>query len=158
MHFRRYQNDEYENFINAHMEVAAECIQTKLRAKHRVSWETLTVKTRFDDMNTTSLCKERNPINANAQKLKKAQSELTNAYLEEQTEYIQDLMNKIRHLFEDRLSWIVWKTVNKVSKIKSTMGVKLKAASQEEWIHLWKKHFKNLFGKSPKVMDHQNYW
>ena len=25
-------NDEYENFVNAHMEVAAECIPTKLRA------------------------------------------------------------------------------------------------------------------------------
>ena len=38
-------NDEYENFINAHIEAAAaECIVTKLRAKHRVPWETLVVK------------------------------------------------------------------------------------------------------------------
>ena len=29
-------NDEYENFINAHMEVVAECITTKLKAKSRV--------------------------------------------------------------------------------------------------------------------------
>ena len=27
-------NDEYENYINAHSEVAAECIPTKLRGKH----------------------------------------------------------------------------------------------------------------------------
>ena len=27
-------NDEYENFVNAHIEVAAECIPAKLRAKH----------------------------------------------------------------------------------------------------------------------------
>ena len=33
------------------------------------------------------------------------------------------------------------------------MRAKLKAASQEEWTHLWKEHFKNLFGKSPKVTD-----
>ena len=26
--------DEYENFVSAHMEAAAECIPTKLRAKH----------------------------------------------------------------------------------------------------------------------------
>ena len=26
-------NDEYENFVNAHMEEAAECIATKLRDK-----------------------------------------------------------------------------------------------------------------------------
>ena len=27
-------NDEYEDFFNAHMEVVAECIPTKLRAKY----------------------------------------------------------------------------------------------------------------------------
>ena len=36
--------DEYVNFTNAHIEAAAECIQTKQRAKHRVSWETLVDK------------------------------------------------------------------------------------------------------------------
>ena len=36
-------NDEYENFIKAHTEAAAECIPTKLRARHRVPWETLVV-------------------------------------------------------------------------------------------------------------------
>ena len=33
-------NDEYENFVNAHLEAAAECIPTKQRAKYRVPWET----------------------------------------------------------------------------------------------------------------------
>ena len=37
-------NDEYENFLNAHTEAVAECIPIKLRAKHRVPWETLAVK------------------------------------------------------------------------------------------------------------------
>ena len=36
-------NDEYENFINAHLEAAAKCIPTKSRTKHRVPWETLAV-------------------------------------------------------------------------------------------------------------------
>ena len=29
-------NDEYENFVNAHIEVVAECIPTKLKGKLRV--------------------------------------------------------------------------------------------------------------------------
>ena len=37
-------NDEYENFIYSHMEAAAECLPTKVRAKHRVPWETLAVR------------------------------------------------------------------------------------------------------------------
>ena len=38
-----------------------------------------------------------------------------------------------------------------MSKRKSTTRAKLKAANREEQIHLWKEHFKNLLGKSPKV-------
>ena len=90
--------------------------------------------------------------NANAQKVKKAQSELTNAYLKEQTEYIQEQINKIRHSVEDEQSWIAWQTVNELSKRKITARAKLKAASQEQ-IHLWKEHFKNLLRKFPKVTD-----
>ena len=38
------QNDEYENFINAHLEAAAEYIPTKQRTKPRVPWETLAIR------------------------------------------------------------------------------------------------------------------
>ena len=37
-------NDEYENFVNAHLEAAAKCIPTKLKTKYRVQWETLAVR------------------------------------------------------------------------------------------------------------------
>ena len=37
-------NDEYENFVNVHLEAAAECIPTKQRAKPSVPWETLEVR------------------------------------------------------------------------------------------------------------------
>ena len=36
---------------------------------------------------------------------------------------------------------------------KRTARAKLKAVSQEERIHLWKQHFKNLPGKFSKVTD-----
>ena len=54
-----------------------------------------------------------NPTNINTQKLKKAQGELTNVYLKEQTEYIQNQLNEIRNSVEYRQSWIAWKTVTK---------------------------------------------
>ena len=34
-------NDEYENFVNAHLEAAAKYIPTKIKTKYRVPWETL---------------------------------------------------------------------------------------------------------------------
>ena len=37
-------HDEYENFVNAHLEAVANCIPTKPRTKYRVPWETLTVR------------------------------------------------------------------------------------------------------------------
>ena len=33
-------NDQYENFVSEDIEAAAECIPTKLRAKHRIPGET----------------------------------------------------------------------------------------------------------------------
>ena len=39
----RTPNDEYENFVNAHLEVAMKYMPTKHRTKSRVSWETLAV-------------------------------------------------------------------------------------------------------------------
>ncbi len=41
-------------------------------------------------------------MNINTQKLKKAQNELTNVYLKEQTEYIQNSIDKIRDIVEDK--------------------------------------------------------
>ena len=76
-----------------------------------------------------SLCNKRNPTNANARKLKKAQNELINAYQKEQMEYIPGQINKIRKSVEDRQSRTVWQTVNEVSKRKGTSRAKLKAAS-----------------------------
>ena len=68
-------NDEYENFVNAHLEAAAECIPIKQRAKPRVPWETLAVRKKHADMKTASKCNRKNPTNTNALKLKKAQNE-----------------------------------------------------------------------------------
>ena len=41
---KRTPNDEYENFVNAHLEAAAKCNPTKLKTKYRVPWETLAVR------------------------------------------------------------------------------------------------------------------
>ena len=89
-------NEEYENSVNSHREAAAEFIPTKQRTKYRVSWETLVVKEKCADVKTASKRNRKNPTNTNAMKLKKAQNELANIYLKEQTEYIQNQFDKIR--------------------------------------------------------------
>ena len=40
-----------------------------------------------------------------------------------------------------------------MNKRNSISRGKLKAASQKERMHIWKEYFKNLLGKSPKVID-----
>ena len=37
-------NDEYENFLNAHLEASVEYIPTKQKTKPRVPWETSVVR------------------------------------------------------------------------------------------------------------------
>ena len=76
---------------------------------------------------------------------------MANICLKEQTEYIQNQMDKIRDSVEDRQSRIAWQTINGVSRRKSTAKAKLKATSQQERIHLWKRYFENLLGNPPKV-------
>ena len=144
-------NDEYENFVNAHPEAAAKCIPTKPRTKYRIQWETLADIEKRALVKTASKSYRKNPTNTNGIKLKKVQYQLTGIYLKEQTEYIQNKIDKIRDTVEDRQSRIAWQTINEVSRRKSTTKAKLKAANQQERIKLWKKDFENLLGNPPKV-------
>ena len=137
-------NDENDNLVNVHLEAAAECLPTQQRAKPRIRRETLAVWKKHADIRIASLRIWRNSTNINTQKLKKAQKELANIYLKEQTEYKQNQINKMRESVEDRQS--SWQTVNEVIRRKNTAKVKLEATSQEERIHLW-----NLLRKPPKV-------
>ena len=93
----------------------------------------------------------KNPTNTNALKLKTAQYQLAGMYIKEQTEYIQNQIDKIRDSVEDRQSRIAWQTINEVSRRKNTAKAKLKAANQQERIKLWKKHFENLLGNPTKI-------
>ena len=103
---------------------------------------------------TASKNYRKNPTNTNALKLKTAQYQLAGIYIKEQTEYIQNQIDKIRDSVEDRQSRIAWQTINEVSRRKNTAKAKLKAANQQERIKLWKQHFENLLGNPPK-MTHQ---
>ena len=81
-----------------------------------------------------------------------AQYQLAGIYIKEQTEYIQNQIDKIRDSVEDRLiDRIAWQTINEVSRRKNTAKAKLKAANQQERIKLWKQHFENLLGNPLKI-------
>ena len=79
--------------------------------------------------------------------------QLAGIYLKEQTEYIQNQIDKSRDSVEDRQSRIAWQTIDEVSRRKSTAKAKLRAASQQERVKLWKQHFENLRGNPPKVTN-----
>ena len=129
-------NDEYENFVNAHLEAAAKCIPKKPRTKYRVPWETLAVREKRAYVKIATKSYRKNPSNINVLKLKKALYQLAGIYLKEQTEYIQNQIDKIRDSVEDRQSRIARQTINKVSRRKSTAKAKLKADNQQERIKL----------------------
>ena len=95
------------------------------------------------------------PTNTNALKLKTAQYQLAGVYIKEQTEYIQNQIDKIRDSVEDRQSRIAWQTINEGSRRKNTAKAKLNAANQQERIKLWKQHFENLLGNPPKITHEQ---
>ena len=114
-------NDEYENFVNAHLEAAAKCIPTKPRTKYRGPWEMLAVREKRAHVKTASKSYRKNPTNTNARKLKTTQYKLAGIYIKEEIEYIQNQIDKIRDSVEDRQSRITWQTINEVSRRKSTV-------------------------------------
>ena len=72
-------NDEYDNFINVHLEATAECIPTKQRDKPRILWEILAVR-KF--VQTRELLPN---------------AKVRTIYLKEQTEYVRNQINKIKN-------------------------------------------------------------
>ena len=119
-------NDEYENFVNAHLEAAVKCIPTKPRTKYTIPWETLAVREKRAHVKTATKSYRKNQKNTNALKLKKAQYQLAGIYLKEQTESIQNQIDKIRDSVADRQSRIAGQTINEVNRRKSTAKAKLK--------------------------------
>ena len=108
-------NDEYENFVEAHLEAASKCIPTKPRTKYTIPWETLAVEEKRALVKTASKSYRKNPANINARKLEKAQYQLAGIYLKEQTKYIQNQIDKIRDSVEDRQYRKTWQTINEMS-------------------------------------------
>ena len=121
-------NDEHENVVNAHLEVAAKCIPTKQIGKTRVPWEILAVS---GDVKIAFRCNRKNPTNIKALKLKKAQNELPSVYLKEQTEYIQNQIDKIRDSVEDR------QKKSDLGIAKNYQGITLSSIAAKIYNALW---------------------
>ena len=117
-------NDEYVNFVEAHHEAVSKCIPTKPRTKYSVPWEMLAVREKRALVKTASKSDRKNPTNKKARKLENAQYQLAGIYLKEQTEYIQNQIDKIRDFVKDRQSRIAWQKMNEVSRRKSTTKAK----------------------------------
>ena len=92
----------------------------------------VTVREKRAHVKTAPQNYRKNPTNTNTRKLKKAQYQLVGIYLKEQTEYIQNQIDKITDSVEDKQSRIAWQTINEVSRRKSTTKAKLKAANQQK--------------------------
>ena len=104
-------------------------------------------------MKTASKSYQNNPTSTNTRKLEKVHYQLAGIYLKEETEYIHNQIDKIRDSVEDRQTRIAWQTINEVTRRKSTAKPKLKAASQQERVKLWKQYFENLLGHPLKVTN-----
>ena len=124
--------------------------QQKFILKYRVPWETLAVREKCALVKTASKNYRKNPTNTNALKLKTAQYQLAGIYIKEQTEYIQNQIDKIRDSVEDRQSRIAWQTINEVSRRKNTAKAKLKAANQQERIKTVETALRKLTWKPTK--------
>ena len=89
-------NDEYENFVNVHLEAAAKCIPTKSRTKYRVLWGNVSGERKTCTRKNSLQKLSKEPNKHKCPKTKTAQYQLASIYIKEQTEYIQNQIDKIR--------------------------------------------------------------
>ena len=115
-------NDEYENFVEEHLEAASKCIPTKPRTKYRVLCETCTREN----------CPQKLSEEPNKHKCPNTRKLLPGIYLKEQAEYIYNQIDKIRDSVENIQSRIPWQTINEVSRRKSTAKAKLKLQANKK--------------------------
>ncbi len=78
------------------MLAAAECIPTKVRAKHSSMRDTSSLG-KWDNVRTAFLCNKRNPTNANSE-TKEGTKRTNKCIRKKQVEYIQGQTNKIINL------------------------------------------------------------
>ena len=121
---------------------AAKYIRTKLKVKLRVSSESFAIRKKRDVVKTSHLCNKRNPTNANAQKLKKAQTELKHSRKNKENIFKTKSIRLEPRLDIDDLKSLG--RLNKVYKRMRTSRGKRKATRKEDLIHIW---------KSPKYTD-----
>ena len=143
----------YKNFEIACKEAANKIIPPKERTKKRKAWESEEISRLRKEVQDRAKLKNTDPSNDNKDKFKAAQTKLTERYEKEQAEFLQTKIDTIEQASCNKKSALAWKTVNEVSGRRSASTAKLKATSEEERLKLWRKHFEDLLGSTPKIKE-----
>ena len=134
---------------------ATEIIPLKPKIRQRVPWENEDIAKKRRELKKVAKTKNSYPTRANKNKLKCAQKSLNDAYITEQTAYLQDKINVISSINDNKQAATAWKTVNEICGRKNANKAKIKASSNQERTLLWKQHFQNLLGKPPNIIDRE---
>ena len=145
--------EEYAAFEKAVHETACKIIPLKPKLKKKVPWETPEIIQCRENLKTAAENKRKKPTRANTRKYKNAQTKLKTTYEKEQCDYINSKIKEIEEAVDNKQSAIAWKIVNEISGRKKTNKAKLKAKDQNERIRNWEKHFKNIYGKTPQIIE-----
>ena len=125
----------------------------KTKVKTRKPWENEEIYQKRQPLHQAQLMKESLPSPENIRLFNEARFSLKEAYRDKQKSYLEGKISQIRNSATNKRSAEAWKTVNEITGRKSSNSSKLKAASQEERIQLWKSRFKDLLGKPPQVSN-----
>ena len=146
-------NNTYKSFETACREAADAIIPQKTKVKTRKPWENEEIHQKRQLLHQAQQMKESSPSPENIRLFNEARFSLKEAYSDEQKSYLESKISQIRNSATNKRSGEAWKTVDEITGRKSSNSSKLKAASQEERIQLWKDHFKDLLGKPPQVSN-----
>ena len=144
-------NTTYENFIKAHQEAASSCVPLKPKKRKRVPWESQAIQDQREKIRSSAARKNDKPTPQNVTKFNREKQKMTRIYRNELETYIQDKIDTISQLSENKQSSMAWDTINEITGRKRTSQAKLRAMNQQDRLNQWKNHFENLLGKTPTI-------
>ena len=145
--------ERYQHLIEANNRAAESLIPTKKRKTHKRNSKDPRVVTAREQVNTSFELYKENTNENNRVNLQNAKFLLEQAYncVEE-----EDLNEKLENVITANIAYKhreSWKIINEISGRKKIKKGQMEGKTNLERINNWYKHFSNLLGKAPEVLD-----
>ena len=143
----------YNNIIEANQYAASETIPIITKRPSTAPWHSQSIEVKRNAVSQAIKVSLENPSSENSEQIRKASEELDHQYKKEQEKYVKNKIAELNNAHTNKKSKVVWQIANEISNRKKSKRSVLKGKSKQDRLNQWKKHFSNLLGRAPPVIN-----